>query len=113
MRKRCTTRAVLHNPVVMMSNRRFTPINPRWFIGRLKETNGEQEYRHLVPLTAATPRAARAKLETKARNWYEKGVKVGAGEGWWHLSGKVYVESKSVIEVSEATYTELQTKGVL
>ncbi|WP_241299401.1 hypothetical protein [Burkholderia stabilis] len=78
------------------------PPEPKWFVGLLKERNGEQEYAHKVLLQVCG--AAEDTLRNVAQSFYDD-CGDPDGDGFYHNGGTVFVEPFSVtpVDVAEAS----------
>lgn len=72
----------------------------KFYVGSLKEVNGELEYKHL--LCFSTTGDPHKYMDRLAKSWYEKGEKDGGG--YYHRGGEVFVEFGFVTEVTEEKF---------
>ena len=72
----------------------------------IEEHNGEQEYSHDILILAATQASAEKKADKIARSWFDDNDKKKDGDGYFHLGGLIYVESRGVCETTKEEWQE-------
>lgn len=86
---------------------RLLPSKRKYYLIRIHEQNGEQEYtfEHLADLH---PRANVEKYaDNVAKTWYDDDAEK-EGDGYYHVGGEIYVEVKSITEITQEEYNVLK-----
>lgn len=77
----------------------------KFYIGRLKETNGEHGYDHQFRFTTADDPSEY--MDSVASRFYDDDGGRKAGDGYYFNDGALFVEAKSCTEVDAKTYAKV------